>query len=158
MITKVILFHKLTGRIPLKREMNGVYKTARQFFGTWNNMIKAAGLHPNPIRFAERQIAKDGHSCDSIAEKLIDDWLSSHNITHSRNTPYPNTKYTADFFVDGKFVEFFGLAGELNAYDETIKRKEKIAEANSMKLIKIYPRDLFPSARLEGLLKNLHEI
>ncbi len=36
-------------RIPLKREMGGIYKPARKYFETWNNAISIAGFNPNPV-------------------------------------------------------------------------------------------------------------
>ncbi len=37
--------------------------------------------------FAHYQIAEDGHKCDSMAEKIIDDYLLQNNIKHERNIP-----------------------------------------------------------------------
>lgn len=139
-------------RIPLKKEFPH-YMAIRARFGTWNKAIIAAGLHPNPVRFAERQIAQDGHLCDSFAEKIIDDWLYSKNIEHQRNIPYPNNSCTADFQVKGKFIEFFGLAGELKEYDKNIGLKEKLAKKYKLKLIKIYPKDLFPVNHLSEIIR-----
>lgn len=147
-------FYKLNGRIPFKREMYGMYGAARKLFGSWNNAILAAGLKPNPVLFSEKHIAKDGHLCDSLSEKLIDDWLFKNNIKHKRNFPYPNSKFTADFEINGNFLEFFGLNGEIKKYDKNIKLKEKIAKKNNINLIKIYPKDLFPKFKLSEI-KNL---
>ena len=133
--------------------MYGMYRTARELFGSWNKAITAAGLQPNPVLFAKRQIAKDGHICDSFAEKIIDDWLYSKNIKHQRNIPYPNSPYTADFLIKGKLVEFLGLNGELKEYDKNTKLKEKLAEKHKLKLIKIFPKDLFPVNRLSEIIK-----
>lgn len=152
-IARILAFHNLKGRIPVKREMYGMYKTARELFGTWNNAIIAAGLRPNPVRFAERQIAKDGHMCDSLAEKIIDDWLYSNNIKHERNVLYPNARYTVDFRIKNKFVEFFGLNGELAEYDKNIEMKEGLAKKYKLNLVKIYPKDLFPVNHLSEIIK-----
>src|SRR3989344_2766078 len=54
-------FYKVNRRIPFKREMWGIHKPARKIFGTWNNAIVAAGFKPNPVRFANKYIAKDSH-------------------------------------------------------------------------------------------------
>jgi len=67
-------FYDKHQRIPLKREFKH-YRAARGRFGTWNKTIEAAGFKPNPVMFAKKWIAKDGHKCDSLAEKIIDDWL-----------------------------------------------------------------------------------
>lgn len=61
------------------------------------------------------------HFCDSIAEKLIDDYLFEKDINHTRNIPYPEGTYTADFKIGTKLIDFFGLAGEHKRYDITGK-------------------------------------
>ena len=103
--------------------------------------------------FAKKFIAKDGHICDSFAEKIIDDWLYSNNVEHQRNIPYPNGSYTADFLIKGELIEFLGLNGELKEYDKNTKLKEKLAEKHKLKLIKIYPKDLFPVNHLSEIIK-----
>lgn len=145
-------FYKRNKRIPLKREFPH-YDAVRARFGTWNKAIKAVGFEPNPVKFAKRQTAKDGHVCDSFAEKIIDDWLYSKNIKHQRNTIYPNSSYTVDFLINGKFVEFLGLSGELKEYDKNTKLKERLAKKYNIKLIKIYPKDLFPVNHLSRIIK-----
>lgn len=152
LILKIKHFYTQEGRIPVKREMYGTYRTARELFGTWNKMIEATGLQPNPVLFAEKQIAKDGHQCDSMAEKIIDDWLFSKDISHQRNIHYPNSHYTADFLIHNTFVEYFGLVGELKEYDNTAYNKEALAKKHNLTLIKIYPKDLFPKNKLEKIL------
>jgi hypothetical protein len=154
-IEKIQKFYQQEKRIPLKREMQGAYKTARNLFGTWNNAIKSSGLKPNPVLFSEKQIANDGHLCDSMAEKIIDDWLSSKKILHQRNVRYPLGTYSADFSVDGKLVEFFGLAGELREYDKITAIKRKICAQSNLPLIEIYPRDLFSGKNLDKTLAKI---
>lgn len=151
-IARITAFYEKNKRIPVKKEMYGMYRTARRLFGTWNNAIKSAGLKPNPVMFANIHIANDGHRCDSLAEKIIDDWLFKNNVVHKRSVLYPNSRYTADFEINGKFVEFFGLKGELKDYDKNLKTKEKIARKNNIKLIKIYPKDIFPKNNLANVI------
>jgi len=151
-ITEIQKFYKKNGRIPLKMEYLH-YNAARDRFGSWNKAIEAAGFKSNPVKFSKKYIAKDGHICDSFTEKIIDDWLYSQNIKHQRNVPYPNSPYTADFLIKGKFIEFFGLSGELEEYDRIKKRKEKLAEKYKLKLIKIYPKDLYPINHLFRIIK-----
>lgn len=140
-------------RTPLKRECPH-YRTIRDWFGTWNKAIVAAGLKPNPVLFAEQQVAKDGHLCDSIAEKLIDDWLTEHAIPHDRKVPYPDKKHTADFRVGKTLIEFFGLTGALKVYDKHVKIKKKLARQNHLHLLKIYPKDMYPTTKLDALLSS----
>jgi hypothetical protein len=151
-ISRIKNFYNLYKRIPLKREMQGAYKTARVLFGTWNKAIKAAGFSPNPIMFAKKYIAKDGHKCDSMAEKIIDDYLYLNKIAHERGVPYPQNKcLTADFKIENKLVEFFGLAGQIKEYDRLAERKRLICRKYNVPLIEIYPKDISPISRLNKI-------
>lgn len=152
-LKKIKIFYEAEGRIPTKKEKPGLARRTQAVFGTWNNAIKTAGFEPNPVMFAKKHIANDGHICDSFAEKIIDDWLYFNSIEHQRNIHYPNSLYTADFLIGKNFVEFLGLSGELKEYDKNTKLKEKLAEKHKLKLIKIFPKDLFPVNRLSEVLK-----
>jgi len=146
-------FHHANGRIPVKREFLH-YSAARDRFGNWNNAVRAAGFKPNPILFAEKHIANDGHQCDSFAEKIIDDWLTSKRLYHERSVPYPEEKrLTADFVVGSRWIEFFGLAGELKAYDALVKKKRQLARKRHLSFVALYPKDLFPTNHLSKILK-----
>lgn len=154
-LSGIATFHKQFGRIPLKREFEH-YSAARDRFGTWNSAIMAAGFDPNPVRFAHRHIANDGHQCDSFTEKIIDDWLFAKNISHQRRLVYPGSKLlTVDFVVGNKWIEFFGLAGELDEYDKLIKRKRKLCQKNRITLLELYPKDLFPAKKRERILTKI---
>ncbi len=153
-ITKEIKeFYKNNGRIPLKRESQH-YIAARLRFGTWNKAIEAAGFKPHLVLFAKKYVANDGHQCDSLSEKIIDDWLTSKRIIHQKNAYYLNSKYNADFKVNDIFIEFFGLCG-VRKYDKNLTRKLKFIKNNKFKIIKIYPQDIFPKSRIHYLLNNL---
>lgn len=148
-------FYKEKGRLPVKREYSH-YKRARTLFGTWNRAVGAAGFNPNPVLFAKKFIANDGHSCDSLSEKIIDDWLYARKIKHMINIRYPGDKFlTVDFKIKSYWIEFFGLNGELKSYDRLKNLKLKIAKKKGLKLIEIYPRDLFPQCKLEKRLAFL---
>lgn len=141
-------FYKNYGRIPVKKEKTHLYKVARIKFGTWNKAIEAAGFQPNPVIFARKHFAKDGHKCDSLAEKIIDDWLSKKKIVHARNYSYPsNDRFTVDFKIGDYWVEFFGLYGENAQYDLLMKRK--------LKLVKIFPKDVYPDCKFSKKLRFL---
>lgn len=137
-------FHKQKGRIPLKMEFPH-YSAARRRFGTWNKAVRAAGFETNPVLFAKKFIARDGHRCDSFTEKIIDDWLSANHVTHKRNIPYPDdSSLTADFKIGNGLVEFFGLAGQVPGYDLLIERKRKLCRKYGVDLIELLPRDIYP--------------
>lgn len=148
-------FYRNNGRIPLKKESHH-YRATRERFGSWNKAVKAAGFEPNPVRFAKKFIANDGHRCDSLAEKIIDDWFYARKIKHKINVSYPKDKsLTVDFLIKNYWIEFFGLDGELDSYDKLKKRKLKIAKEEKLKLVALYPKDLFPKSRLDKKLDFL---
>lgn len=156
-IEEIHKFFKKNGRIPFKSEFEH-HHSARNQFGTWNNAIIAAGYEPNPVRFAKKYVAKDGHVCDSMAEKIIDDWLFKRNIKHRINVPYPGNKgYTVDFRVGNKWIEYFGLSGELKRYDVLKRRKIKLAKEFKLDLVKIYPNDLFSKPKFNKKMILIHQ-
>lgn len=162
-IVKIIRkYHKETGRIPAKREILEVSYKSIHLFGSWNKVILAAGLKPNRShdnRMYKRINTKalDGHLCDSVSEALIDNWLTRNNISHERDVSYPNTNHKADWGINGNkiFVEYFGLAKDSPRYDRSVRKKKKLCEKFKIKLIEIYPKDLYPRISLDHKLKNL---
>ncbi|MGI8419168.1 MAG: homing endonuclease associated repeat-containing protein [Candidatus Levyibacteriota bacterium] len=154
-IQDIKLYYFNNSRIPFKREFNHT-NAARKRFGSWNRAIIAAGFIPNPVMFANEYKAKDGHICDSLSEKIIDDWLARKELTHIRNVPYPgNAKLTADFVIANYWIEFFGLQGQHKRYDELVKEKLALAKQYKLKFIEIYPHHLFPQNKLEEVFANL---
>lgn len=144
-------FFKDNKRIPCKREL-GHYSAIRREFGTWNKAIKKAGFVPNPVKFAKKHTANDGHICDSVAEKIIDDWLFARGIKHKRSVPYPdNERLTCDFVIGDKWIEFFGLYGEHKRYDELRSEKLKIVKKKRLKFLDLYPEDIIPKNNLSKL-------
>ena len=152
----IVQFYNREGRIPYKNECPH-NKAARLRLGSWNNAIKLAGFEPNPVKFANKHVADDGHKCDSLAEKIIDDWLFTRNIPHKRTVPYPQVKkLTADFVINNYWVEFFGLAGEHKAYDNLVRRKLYLVKKNHLKFIQILPKHLFPKNKLESIFEPIY--
>ncbi len=149
-------FVKTNKRLPFKCELNPLYRPARIAFGTWNKAIKAAGFTPNQLKFTHKYIANDKHTCDSLAEKIIDDWLFARKIAHQRSVYYPNQKkFKTDFKIGNYWLEFFGLEGQLKRYDELKEKKLKLIRKLKLKLINIYPIDLFPNNKLDKKLEFL---
>ncbi|MDP1629092.1 MAG: hypothetical protein Q8L57_00575, partial [bacterium] len=151
-------------RVPAKRELKEIADICARSFGSWNNAIIAAGLQPNRShsqRMYKRTTAKavDGHICDSISELLIDNWLTKNKIKHERNAPYPNTNHRSDWVVNlqGKtiFVEYFGLAKDSPRYDRSIRKKKSLCQKYKIKLLEVYPWDLYPGIKLDDKLKIL---
>jgi hypothetical protein len=154
LISFIKRFFEKYQRIPTKLDLPNLVGPAFRLFGTWNRLIIQSGFSPNPVLFAKKFIAKDGHHCDSFTEKIIDDWLSNHKIQHIRNAPYGKTKYTGDFKIGDVYVEFFGLHGQLKKYDEIMKKKIKYIRNHHLRLIDLYPKDIFPYIRLGKILKE----
>ncbi len=150
-IKSIQKFYSENKRIPFKQEFVHA-KSARLRFGTWNKAVETAGFATNPVRFANKYISNDGHKCDSLAEKVIDDWLTFKNINHSKSPRYPNSKFTSDFKIGETYIEFFGLANGLNKYDKLKEEKLKMVSKNNYKLISIYPKDIFPQSNLDLIL------
>ncbi len=151
-IEEIRKFYKNYKRIPLKRESHH-YRATRLRFGTWNKAIKSAGFEPNPVMFAKKYIANDGHKCDSLAEKIIDDWLYARKIKHQINVFYPGVNgFTVDFLVKNWWIEFFGLSGELKRYDELKEKKMQLVRRCKLNFVEIYPKHLFPKNKLDKLL------
>ena len=61
---------------------------------------------------------------------------------------------TADFTVKNFKIEYFGLFGEVKGYDDIIQRKQKICQKENLKLIGIYPPDLF-SKNFKNYLREI---
>ena len=149
------------GRTPAKREAMPITESCIYTFGSWNNAVIAAGLNPHRSdsqRMYKRTntVAIDGHKCDSISEAIVDNWLTKNNISHLRNAPYPGTGHRADWGIRNKvFIEYFGLAHDSPRYDRSIQEKRKLCKKHSIKLIEIYPTDLYPTIKLENKFKPL---
>ena len=150
-------------RIPAKRELREIDSACKRFFGSWNNAIIAAGFKPNRShsqRMYKRTntVALDGHLCDSVSEALIDNWLTKNNISHKRDVSYPDTNHKADWEVSvGRqkiFVEYFGLVNDSPRYDRAIRKKKNLCRKHKLKLIEIYPQDIYPKEHLNGNLKD----
>ncbi|MDP3696570.1 MAG: hypothetical protein Q8R55_00895 [Candidatus Taylorbacteria bacterium] len=149
-------------RTPAKREIPELTSRTPHIFGSWNNAINAANLTPNRShddRMYKRLIgkARDGHKCDSVSEILIDNWLHKNKIAHSRNVSYPDTKHIADWAVNNNdiFIEYFGLAKDSPRYDRGINKKKRLCKKHGIKLIDIYPEDLYKTSNFVNKLEFL---
>ena len=128
-------------------------------FGSYFKAIISAGLLEDDVRRMGRGtmcVAEDGHTCLSVAEKNIDDWLFKNNIKHEKEPAYPKNQnlnpdnsLRADWKVNNVFIEYFGLKGNKD-YDKKILLKRELANILKLNLIEIYIDDL---SSLEGKLK-----
>lgn len=146
------------GRLPVKREFSIGYRRILTTFKSWNNLIKSAGFDPNPVMFSHKHIANDGHKCDSLSEKIVDDWLFARGIPHLVKVKYPwNNGMSADFKAGKYWIELFGLCGQLKKYDNLMKTKLQKAKEHKLCLISLFLSDLFPHNRLEDKLNILQK-
>lgn len=143
------------GYIPTSK-MNWRYcRLAKKYFGSWNNAIKALGYEPYTQKYGKRNYkCKDGHIADSISEMIVDNWLFEHKIQHERRKKYPQSKKDCDFFLKDYdiWLEYFGLKGEDSEYDKNILVKRETARKKNLKLVEIFPQDLFPHLKLNEKL------
>ena len=148
----------LTKNIPSKYFDNLINLESIDWFiaeeGSWFDALINSECLENAERkskFGTWTISKDGHTCKSIAEKNVDDWLFQNNIPHEKEVKYPNSNYIADWKVDGHYIELYGLKG-LPAYDEKIIVKRKLAIDGGFKIIELFLDDVI---NLDNKLKLL---
>jgi hypothetical protein len=120
-------------------------------YGNWLNAVIATGyLGTDKISkntYGYRVIAKDGHICNSLAEKTIDDWFYNNNIEHIKEPKYPQcvidmigSNVKADWLIEDIFIEYFGLQNDKN-YAKKTSSKLLSCELNGIKLLALYPGD-----------------
>ena len=124
-------------------EMLGVSKAyIEKILADQDIEIRRSG-YPNVSHYT----AKDGHKVKSGLEIQVDDWLSENNLNHQYEPQIPNTRYKADFLVNGVYIEIWGIQGH-EKYDSKKQRKLDIYQSLNLPLISLY-RKHFP--RLEPL-------
>jgi hypothetical protein len=134
-------------RILLEMPSHQVYK---EVFSSWLKALVSAGILEDGIQQMQRGIrciANDGHECLSLAEKTIDDWLSSHGIYHEKEPRYPYhhrlnpTGMRADWKVKDTLIEYAGLLDEPD-YAAKMNAKREIAKKFNFSVIILEPKDL----------------
>jgi hypothetical protein len=117
----------------------------------WLSILCEAGILEEPVLKAGmgyQCIAKDGHICLSLTEKIIDDYFSDNQILHEKEPLYPKDPLLnpsglmrADWKIEENvYIEYFGLAGN-GEYDIRIAEKKELANKYGISLICLYPRD-----------------
>jgi hypothetical protein len=141
-------FCEENGRIPLHEEFNSSPRypkpdTYRVAFGSWNRAIEEAGFNPNGSSWGFVSLAKDGHKCHSLAEKIIDDWLTEHFINHENEVFYPDSLRRSDWKIGDIYIEYLGvsLISNHNYYKSLIEKRKLCARLN-LTLLELYPEDL----------------
>lgn len=83
----------------------------------------------------------DGHVVKSISEMVIDNWLHSNGIEHELEPRYSDTRYRADWLVDGVYVEFFGMMRR-KKYRQNRLKKLSIAKEMNIEVVELFYDDL----------------
>lgn len=141
--------------------MGGI-EHAKRKFGSWFTALAETGALPNRVLATARGIrclAKDRHTCHSLDEQRIDDWLYVHDLDHEREPIYPQHpnlnptgRRRADWKVHETFIEYFGLVGDPE-YEKKMDEKILLAQDSNISLIAIYPSDIEKlDERLDSLL------
>lgn len=140
-------------------KMGGVEHVAKKY-SSWFEALAKTGALPEGTLVTPRGVrclATDGHVCHSLDERLIDDWLHSNRIPHTKEPFYPKHsilnpkgKRRADWLVGETYIEYFGLAGD-EVYDKKAQEKTMLCSELGLKMIAISPADL---ANIEGILKR----
>ncbi len=132
-------------------------------FGSWLQALILAGVLKDGTHQTSRGvrcIAIDGHICNSLAEKTVDDWLYSHDISHEKEPLYPYHarlnpyKMRADWKTQDILIEYAGLMDEPD-YAAKMKAKQEIAIEFGLSLIILEPKHILD---LDHKLMNLIDI
>jgi len=102
-------------------------------------------------------LAKDSHKCDSMAEKIVDDWLYERKIKHRVHVLYPwNNGMKCDFLISDTWVEIFGLEGNVRRYDELKKEKLRLIQQYKLKLLSLALKDVYSKDKLGEKLREFY--
>ncbi len=142
-----------TPKEPTREEIEILYcnhnfstKEIGEMFGVSAHVVsirmKKYGIKPrlpgyNQIRYT----GKDGHELLSGLEMRVDDWLFEHDIKHVYEPPLP-FRGKADFLVKDIYIEVWGVSHNA-AYSDRVKEKVRLYKKNGLKLIGLYPKDVF---------------
>lgn len=134
---------------PYEITQPGMKKNYKTIFGEWISVLKGCNLIDDAIvrlNIGYSCIAKDGHSCNSLVEKIIDDFFYENNISHDKEPHYPYDEQfnpyemlRADWLINKRcYVEYFGLS-EKEEYKERMERKFSLVEKLNLDFLAIYP-------------------
>ena len=129
----------------------GSIEHAKKKFGSWFIALAETGALPNGVLVTARGVrclAKDGHTCHSLDEQRIDNWLHTNGIDHEREPVYPyhpnlnsTGKRRADWKVHEIYIEYFGLVGNAE-YEKKMDEKILLAQEFNISMVAIYPSDI----------------
>lgn len=157
MIEKILELAQ-SGDFQKRKASTKLVSSAIKFFGTWNKAVQFCGLTPNTQIYSKKRITcSDGHVVDSLSEKIIDQWLSEQKINHEIHKKYPESNWICDFYlIDyGIWIEYFGLYNEVEEYTEVAKQKIEFCKSKGLKLVTLFPDDLYDTKDFDKKILNL---
>jgi hypothetical protein len=111
---------------------------------TVRNWLREAGIALRKPHYGfygtPRVLCEDGHYVHSWYEKIIDDWLFRHHLSHQYNQRLDQSHFRYDFLVGDTYIEVWGLEG-IDWYDERATRKKGYYNVLGAPLIEIFPDD-----------------
>ncbi len=125
----------------------------------WTDWLAQAGLLATGVRTTRGTtvVAKDGHMCRSLLERVIDDFFFDHGIAHEIEPAYPydpelnRNGSLADWKLhDGTFVEALGFPNRTD-YMAKAERKIRLADGHKIPLVTLTENDL---NRLEKIFER----
>jgi hypothetical protein len=97
----------------------------------------------------------DGHKVRSKGEKIIDDWLYEHRISHGYEPelPFTECEKNADFVVhlpgtEDVYVEYWGL--NIGEYEKNKAQKIQLYKEYQLELIEVFPNEIANLATILG--------
>ncbi len=146
--------------LKLGGELNGV-DIIKLKFESWFKALVVAGVLENDQLRTKRGIkciSKSGNECNSIDEQYIDNYFYELGLKLIKEPKYPHhpelnpkTLLRADWLINNKYIEYFGLKGEIS-YDIKTSNKIKLCAELGLDLIAIYPDDLSDLSRFKELI------
>lgn len=133
------------GTLALRQALPAITSSTK----SWTQWLADAGVLTDGWRpsYGIYSVATDGHSCRSLFERSIDDWLSVRAIRHEVEPSYPfdpdlnTTGLRADWLIDGVFVEAAGMMNTAS-YATKMEIKMQLAEKFGVELVVVKPADL----------------
>jgi hypothetical protein len=126
-------------------------------YGEWLKAVVATGYLGEEgvlkTNYGYRVISKDGHVCNSLSERIVDDWLFDNHIEHEKEPSYPSivreiigANVRADWKVGDIYIEYFGLQ-VIKSYAKKTASKILACQAGNVFLVPLYPGDEFKLER-----------
>ena len=104
-----------------------------------------------PTQYGSASRTAQGEWVRSKGEKTIADYFTGHEIRYkyeigvkTKHERYNRTFAKPDFYLPDfdLYVEYWGLAGSSEAYDQNTRAKAAMYHENGVRFISIYPEDL----------------